>query len=136
MKGMAMSDIFKWLSTSESMQAAEFAQGFWSLIQRKPTAIVVQRMGVNLEPQTVRVEYSKEARESNDRNSAANVRTRDVMLYGVKDHPGVLVDGAIVAVPDTDIRTGDLFSLDGRLFRVTDVYSNPGQIEIEGVAIS
>jgi hypothetical protein len=124
-----MPDIFKWIGDSGAMQAAEFAQSMWSLIQRRPETIIVQRNGVNLDPQIVRVEYSNTVRESNDRNSASNVRTRDVMLYGVVDHP----DPAVV---DTDIRTGDLFSLNSRLFRVTDVYRNPGQIEIEGVAIS
>jgi hypothetical protein len=124
-----MPDIFRWMGNNESMQASEFAQSMWNLIQRRPEALVIQRLGVNLDPQTVRVEYSKEARESTDRSSTANVRSRDIMVYGVKDHPDP-------GVPDTDISTGDLFSLNNRLFRVTDVYINPGQIEAEGVAIS
>ena len=115
-----------WLGTNSPADESFYAARAWSLIQRKPQNIVLQRGTTSLAAQTVRVTYSTEETPIEGMGGAQGSR-RDVVVFGVKNHP---------TVTDTDIKRGDKFSYEDRLFKITDVITNLGSIQATGEAVS
>ena len=122
-----MPNFNNWVSGGiEAMDEGEFAASAWAIIQRKPAQVVLFRNGTALAAQTMRVEYSNTQKEF-DAATDATGSLRDVVLLGVRNHP---------TEPDTDLKRGDQFGLDGRLFRVTDVIVGVGKVEARTEAIA
>lgn len=93
----------------------------WNLILRNPVEVTILRgMNTVLSPQKVRLEYSNTEREIE--GGSANGVKRDVIIFGVRNHPDE-------SVLDTDIKRGDLFELNGQSFRVDDMILVPGGIQ-------
>ena len=119
-----------WLSGGNSpMDESLFAVRAWRLIQRKPGSIALTRGTTVLAAQTVRIEYGTDETEIKGR-SGAMVARRDIVVFGVKGHPDT------ENVPDTDIRRGDIFTLNGQGFRVTDVVHVVGGVQAQTEAIT
>ena len=113
------------------------AQRVWRKIQRKPSSVVFTRPQVTLKTgvtpeatlaaQTVRVVADNRA--SLDAGAAGATPRRAVIIYGVKGHP----DSAVV---NTDIAEGYMATIDGKRYRVTQVWAVPGGIQAQAVAAS
>jgi hypothetical protein len=99
----------------------------WQRIQDRATTITVYRDGAALAgTQTVRIEYSTIA---NERRGAGEASVRDIVLFGVMDHPDV-------AVTDTNLKKDDQFSLADGIYRVLDVIVIPGEVQARAERIS
>ena len=119
-------------ANNSSADESQRAVSAWSLIQRSPTEITLKRLGT---AQTVRVEYSNTERELV--GSSAGAVKRDVVVFGVRNHPGV-PDGAggLSPIADTDIRRDDQFALNGQLFKVVDMVFVLGGLQAHAQALS
>lgn len=94
-------------------------------IMDRSSSIVLRREVADLSAQTVRIEYSSSASESQGETGEAG--QRGVVVFGVKDHP---------TVTDTDIARGDRFSIGNAVYEVTDVNEVPGEIQATARRIS
>ena len=111
---------------NSSLDESHRAIRAWNLILRNPTEITVLRGSSEvLDPQQVRIEYSNTEREID--GSSAKGAKRDVIIFGVKNHPDE-------DVLDTDIKRGDLFELNTQDFRVEEVMVVPGGIQVTAKA--
>lgn len=101
------------------------AQKIWQRIQERPAQISIERgRATTLAAQTVRVEYSAAEREVKEAGSASN--ERDVMIYGVVNHPDE-------SIADTDIERGDRFVWNGQIWTVESIVHVRGGIQAKGV---
>lgn len=117
-----------WMNNNQSpVDESLRAVRVWNLIQRNPTAITILRSSIILTEQTVRVEYSNTERQFE--GSSADGVKRDVVIFGVRNHPDE-------DVLDTDIKRGDLFELNEQEFKVNDVMFVPGGIQVSAEALS
>lgn len=122
-----MADFDAWLTGNTHAPVANERAGLaWRRIQDKPTVITVNRDGVTLPAQTVRIEYNETERvvtgEANGTSSS-----RDVILFGVKNHP---------TVADTDLKYGDRFAYNGQMFHVVFVITSIGEIQANCEALT
>lgn len=122
-----MADLDAWLADNDNApKASQRAVYAWRRIQDKPTVITINREGVTLPAQTVRIEYNETERvmtgEANGTSSS-----RDVILFGVKNHP---------TVADTDLKYGDRFAHNGQMFKVIFVITSIGEIQANCEALS
>ncbi len=93
----------------------------WLRITSSPTSIeLVTDDGVTRAAQTLRLESSESVSTEDGRGGIA--AKRQIILFGVKDHPDS-------AVADTIIVVGDMFSIDGMTYRVRDVTFPPGEMQ-------
>ena len=123
-----MVDFADWLHADSPADESLYAARAWNLILRNPVELVFKRGNTMLETQTVRVEYDNEESPIQGSSGAQGSR-RDVIVYGVKNHPNE-------DVLDTDIKRGDQFSYLGRHFKVTDVIVNLGSVQAMTEAVS
>lgn len=122
-----MADFDAWLSGNTHAPVANERAGLaWRRIQDKPTSITVNREGVALPVQVVRIEYNETERvvtgEANGTSSS-----RDVIVFGVKNYP---------TVADTDLKYGDRFAYNGQMFHVVFVITSIGEIQANCEALS
>lgn len=89
----------------------------WQRIQDRATSITVYRGSVAQTAQTVRIEYSS---VTNERREAGQASLRDIVIFGVQDHPDV---------SDTNLQKGDQFTLTDGTYRVIDVIDLPGEVQ-------
>ena len=97
----------------------------WQRIQDRSTSITVYRAGIPLDAQTVRIEF--DSASANLRREAGEAAVKDVILFGVKDHP---------TVDDTDLAKNDEFKLADGSYRVIDVIEVPGEVQARAERIS
>ena len=127
----------KWYAHTGAPSAAQRAVRNWGLIQRNPTSITIDRKGVEKDPQTVRTEYDNDARwigeaglagrgQGSVRSSGVAV-TRDLIVFGVRDHP---------TVTDTDLKTGDQFAVGKVLWEIRDVVEVTGGVQARAERLS
>ncbi len=122
-----MADFDAWLTgNTHAPVGSERAVLAWRRIQDKPTSITINRDGVTHPAQTVRIEYNETGRViMGEANSASAVR--DVILFGVKNHP---------TVADTNLQYGDRFAYNGQIFKVVFVITTIGEIQANCEAIA
>ncbi|MEL7435894.1 MAG: hypothetical protein AAFN11_18250 [Chloroflexota bacterium] len=108
------------------MNQSRFAQRAWKLIQRNPASIAINRDGIFLSDQTVRVETSN-AQVERTGVSGAMATMRDAVVFGIRNHP---------SVSDTDIKRNDRFEHEGQDYRVMDVNFVVGGLQAHCEVIS
>lgn len=94
-------DFGSWLGQANSLVASQWqlrAQVQWARIQDKETDISLFRNGVELSPQTVRIELYNTITDANDESGVASIR--DAIVFGIRGHP---------TLDDTDIKVWDTF---------------------------
>lgn len=90
------------------------------IISDKPQQIEIVRHNQTLAPQTVRIETTRIAPDR-DTMFAGRENNANAVLIGYKDHP---------TIPDTDIRAGDRFALNGSRYEVRFIFpETPGSIQ-------
>ncbi len=112
-----MPDFARWRK-DEAARAADT----WRRIQDQPTAITIRRDGAALDPQTVRIEFSDQAREDLDVRRGLNITpgVQRAVVFGVRDHP---------TVPDTDIQRADRFVVGATEYEVIGVIAASGEVQ-------
>lgn len=117
-------DFSAWLGgfSTDAISAEERAIAAWNRVLRKPESVVIRRGSSTLSAQTVRVEFKNTSNEIRVTDANAETTERNVVVFGVKDHPND-------AVADTNIQSGDRFGLDGERFLVYDIVLYPGEIQ-------
>jgi hypothetical protein len=106
-------DFGAWLSRSSEWvpsQIALRAQVQWARILDKQFDLTLQRNGVALEPQTVRVELDNAVTE--EIGESGNSSMRRAMVFGIHGHPDL---------DDTDIKVWDVFVMDDMEYTVVTV---------------
>jgi hypothetical protein len=109
-----MPNIANWVSTDRAEDA-------WKRICDKPTSVVIVRGNAELEAQTVRLEMDDLAAEITGQGGTI-ISVQRGRVFGVRDH-------CSSAVPDTNIRKGDRFNVDGTIYRVISVIKQTGEIQ-------
>ena len=114
-----MPDFERWRA-SQSAEAR--ALETWARISDQPTTITIQRAGVSLAAQTVRIEFSDQAREDVGLREGLNVMPgiQRAIVFGVQGHP---------TVADTDIERGDRFVVGATEFEVIGVIRVPEEVQ-------
>ncbi len=112
------------LRARRSIPAVVRAIMAWQRIQDRATSITVYRDSVAQTAQTVRIEYSSVA---NDRREAGQASVRDLVIFGVVDHPDVA---------DTNLQKGDRFAIGSDQYEVKDVIELPGEIQARAERIA
>lgn len=117
-----MPNFDNWLASSKfkPATAADKAVAAWRRIQDKPTSISLNRDGIAQTAQTVRLEYDADAQQ--DKDETGKSFRRELVVFGVKDHPSM-------AVLDTDIKAGDRFAIGVEHFEVSNVIFTTGEIQ-------
>lgn len=115
------------LSSGSPIDEGHRAALAWRRISEKPTSIVIKRGNTTLDAQTVRIEFSE---ASNQRMGASGEGSvRDVILFGVLNHPDASVD-------DTNIRKGDRFVYLNSEYQVRDLVFTLGEVQAHAEAVS
>ncbi len=98
------------------------AADVWRRIQDQPSVISIRRAGEALDPQTVRIEFSDQAREDLDVRRGLNVTpgVQRAVVFGVRDHP---------TVADTDIQRADRFVIGATEYEVIGVIAAAGEVQ-------
>jgi hypothetical protein len=110
--------ITNWLNDIEDDARAEHVTH--RFIADKSTSIVIQRKGVSLAAQTVRIELTR-IQPDKDVGPAAREPNANALLIGYKGHP---------TIADTDVQAGDRFVADGMRFEVRFIFpETPGAIQ-------
>lgn len=131
-----MVDFANWYGHSGSPNAARRAVRNWALIQRNATTLTIDRDG-DKHTVTVRLEYDNDARWLGEAGLAGRgqgsvqasgvVATRDLIVFGVKDHP---------TEDDTDLKTGDRFAIGKILWEIRDVIEVTGGVRARAERLS
>ncbi len=106
-------------------QAPLRSQIQWSRILDKPDSLVLRREGLDLAPQTLRIELDNGIQDAS--SPSGDSTSRGGTLFGIKGHP---------TLPDSDIELWDTFVLDDVEYTVTQVNRQQHgviQAHIEGV---
>lgn len=102
------------LGSANSIVATQWqfrAQIEWARIQDKATDIEIQRQGVWLPTQTVRIEY--DSSKPSDASDASGISAfKGMYVFGVRGHP---------EIDDLDIDAMDVFILDDQEYTVISV---------------
>lgn len=102
------------------------AEKIWQRILERPASIVIVRNRTRaLAVQTVRVEYMTASRDHESKDMSISA-SRDVIIYGVRNHPDE-------TVRDTDIQRGDRFTYNGQTWVVDNVVFVLGGIQAKGL---
>lgn len=123
---MSSDTIHVWRGTPEAIDTAQRAAAAWFRINRSPVTLTVERGGVVLAAQTVRVEFSTTAPQEPSGATGWGAQ-QQVVIFGVRGH---------AAVADTDLKRDDRFSLDGLYYRVVAVITPPGEVQAHAEAVS
>lgn len=115
-----MPDFNDWYLTSTVAPASAETRAVlaWRRIQDRPTSLVLSRDGIDQAAQTVRLEF--DATYSDVQDETGRSAKRELVIFGVKDHP---------TVADTDIQTNDRFAIDLTLYEVNNVIELPGEVQ-------
>lgn len=119
-----MPDLNAWRVHSREAQTAGRAVSAWQRIQDSPTSISLARGDVDLDPQTVRIEWTTVHEKQGE---GGEVAARGLVIFGVAGHP---------TVADTDIQRGDRFRLNGGNYHVIDVAGYPGEIQASAIRLT
>lgn len=113
-------------STLVSGSAPLRAQVQWARIQDKPTVVQFTRNGVELDDQTVRIEFHDTTPSDSVGVSGVSFARRGT-LFGIQDHP---------TLADLDIDEWDTFRLEEKEYTVTSVNRHiHGQVQAEFEAV-
>jgi len=113
-----MADASAWIGAGAGTAASDRAADAWRRISEKPTSIVVVRNKVSQPAQTVRVEYSNQQSNAEQKGGAGKSSTQRVMIFGIRGHE---------SEADTDIERDDRIKIDGLQFRVVSVILQTGE---------
>lgn len=117
-----MSDLDAWMGDRfplATLQSLNTAADTARLVADKPTSIGVVRAGVPLLEQSVRIEPL--GRPVYVPSGGGITAMADALVLGHKDHP---------TIPDTDLRTGDRFSVGAVAYEVVAVTPGlPGSLQ-------
>lgn len=120
-----MPDLTGWLGSDEQISAERRARDAWRRINRKSIGITLARGNVDLDEQTVRIEYNSDVSET---KGEVGISSRIILtVFGVRDH---------ATVANTNIKRGDRFTHNGHQYKVVDVVENPGDIQARCEAMS
>lgn len=122
-----MPDLNAILSSGTPLDEDHRAALAWRRISEKPTTITLKRGAATLDPQTMRVENSEAS--SMQRGNAGTGTLRDVVLFGVRNHPDVTVE-------DTDVQAKDRFVLNNIEYQVMDIVRTLGEVQARAEAVS
>jgi hypothetical protein len=124
-----MVNFSSWLNGENSpADEYKYAGRAWTRIQYNPTSIILTRGSITLAAQTVSIHDGNEEQHIEGTGGAQGSK-RETIIFGVKGHPDD-------AVADTDIKRGDKFSRNGRLYVVTDVTEKFGSVQAWTEAVS
>ena len=115
------------LSSGTPIDEAHRAALAWRRISEKPTSITIKRGAVTLDAQTMRVELSETS--TTQRGNAGSGTMRDVVLFGVRNHPDALIE-------DTDVQAKDRFVLNNVEYQIMDVVLTLGEVQARCEAVS
>jgi hypothetical protein len=116
-----MPSISAWLGNPMTIEKSRGrAAAAWKRIQDKPTTVVFNRDGDDLDEQIVRVEFNSGG--SDGHGPTATTSQQGLVLYGVKDHESD-------DVPDTDMQRADRFWMDDKEFEITVVVNTFGEVQ-------
>jgi hypothetical protein len=123
-----MPSISGWLGNNRltPVNAGIRAVAAWKRINDKPVSIVVTRGGANQAAQTVRIEFDE---IQTDVSAAGDVSRRNLVIFGVKDHPSE-------SITDTSLLPKDLVKYGGLNYEIRDVIDLPGEIQARATRIS
>lgn len=108
-----------WSNLSGVISQQDRAIRAWMRIQRDPSSIDIVRNATTLAAQTVRLEFDNTNAPADSEHGRGSRRT--LTVFGVRNHP---------TVADTDIEESDRFSVNGSIYRVSDVNSVvPGEVQ-------
>ena len=131
-----MPDLKKALSQSDSIfgiTQSGRAIDAWRRINDNPETkktIVISRYSSDLEPQIVRLEFRHNLDKVSDTNTTAVAYKVAVVVFGVRNHPGITNDdGSVTPVADTDIAINDEFEVDGSSYVVQEVLLYAGEVQ-------
>lgn len=93
------------------MQIPLRSQVAWARILDNPTDIVLERQGIFLDPQTVRIEF-EDSYPQQVADDSGMCNTKRGVIFGAKGHP---------EVDDLDIREFDIFVMDEKNYIVVFV---------------
>lgn len=123
-----MLDFGGWLNTNtDALPDADRAVAAWRRILDKPTVITIVREATALAEQTVRLEFTSSTIGSEYEGGAGASGHQTAIVFGIKGHPGE---------DDTNIQRDDLFTVDGRHFRVVSTIKTIGEIQAMCEALS
>lgn len=112
--------INNWYGTSGAISAANRAERIWNLILRDPTSLVVDRDGVDLPAQTVKLTRDNDAKWVGGDSAVGKSASREVQIFGITGHS---------CEDDTDLETGDRFAVGKIRYEIRDVFDVPGGIQ-------
>lgn len=119
-----MPDYSAWGGVSSAIDTGERAVRAWNRIQRDPISIQVRRNNTLLDAQTVRVGIASAGPEI-QAQAGMTVGVQTITVYGVKDHPDT-------DIADTDLKRGDRFFYNGKLYEVTGIVEPRGEVQAFG----
>lgn len=116
--------ISSWYGSTGAINTTVRAERTWSMILRDPLPIVVDRDGIDLPAQTVKLTADNDARWVGGDGDVGKSAERDLVIFGIKDHP---------TVADTDLQTGDRFIFNDAIYEIRDCATVPGGIQAKAV---
>ena len=123
-----MLDFDNWAgSGAQALEASSRAAHAWRRIQEKPTSVALVRGNQTLDAQTLRLEFTNTTVGSELRGTGGMTGHQTVIAFGLRGH---------AIEPDTDIRRGDLFAIDGTQFRVISIVTTIGEVQAMCEALS
>ena len=118
-----MPNLQNWLATPmDTTDEGTRAVRAWLHILDWPTPITLYRSGVALSEQTVRIEYNEASTSSERQGVAGQPSERQLIIFGVRNHP-------TATVLDTNIQRGDLLKFQGDTYKIIDVILKRGGLE-------
>ncbi len=112
--------ISSWYGSTGVINSNVRAERTWSMILRDPTQIVINREGVELDAQTVKLTFNSDAKWVGGDADIGKSANRDVVMFGVAGHS---------CEDDTDLLTGDRFAIGFTRYEIRDVVTMPGGIQ-------
>lgn len=106
----------------QPIDSASRAVDAWRRILDRPVAVTLKRGQTNLAAQTIRVEVMPAGGQAKG-DPSGNIGFQGLVVYGIQDHP---------TEPDTDIRRGDRFLWDGKMYEITGLIKKNGEIQAFG----
>lgn len=121
-------DFGGWLAGGGSLVATQIplrAQIQWARIQDKASDVSFKRNGVDLEPQTVRIELHNTVTDATDMSGVSTFR--DAIVFGIHGHP---------ELDDTDVEVWDTFVMNDVEFTIVNVNRHLlGQVQAYAEAV-
>lgn len=121
-------DFGGWLAGGGSLVATQIplrAQIQWARIQDKASDVSFKRNGVDLAPQTVRIELHNTVTDATDMSGVSTFR--DAIVFGIHGHP---------ELDDTDVEVWDTFVMNDVEFTIVNVNRHLlGQVQAYAEAV-